>query len=99
MCLDQMPRNFEYFIQYMILKILNLPLFCLPAIRPGSASAIAPVFPHNKGNRASFYKTVIPKKVYPMHHGLFFNSSILSFLFLSLIKGKKLVIMKGCHGF
>jgi len=37
------------------IKFLNLALFCLPAyqpaVRPGSASAMAPDFSHKKGNR------------------------------------------------
>jgi len=45
----------EYFIQYIISKILNLALFRLPAnmpaIRPDSTSAMAPDFSHKKGNR------------------------------------------------
>ena len=44
----------------MIFKNSNLPAFHLPAsqpaVRPGSASAIALEFLHNKGNRVRFTK-------------------------------------------
>jgi len=52
------PPSKFFAIQYIILKFLNLALLhllaslpaSLPAIRPGSTSAMAPGFSHKKGN-------------------------------------------------
>ena len=43
-----------------------------PAVRPDSTSTTALEFLHNKGNRVGFMKTVVPKNVYPLHHGASF---------------------------
>ena len=53
---------------------------CLPpAIRPGCASATASVFTHNKGNHVGFTKIVVPRNVYPLHHGISFYPLLVSF--------------------
>ena len=49
----------------------------LPAVRPGSTMAMAPVFHTIKSRR--IYETVVPKNVYPLGHGVSFYPSLLSF--------------------
>ena len=62
------------------LKFLTLKHFllldCQPAVRPSSTIAMVPVFSHNKGR---IYETVVPKNVYPLHHGASFYPLLVSF--------------------
>ena len=46
-----------------------------PAVRPGSASAMTLEFLHNK----VIYKTVVPKNVYPLCHGVSVYLLLVSF--------------------
>ena len=50
-----------------------------PAIRPGSASATALEFLHNKGNCVGFTKLLFRKDVYPLRHGASFYPLLVSF--------------------
>ena len=52
-----------------------------PAVRPGSASAMALEFLHNKGNCVGFTKLLIPKNAYPLRHGASFYPLLVSFCF------------------
>ena len=63
------------------LKFSTISSCYQPALKSGRASAMAPVYLHNKGNHHQrIYNTVVVKKVHPLHHGLSFNPSVLPFL-------------------
>ena len=51
----------------------------LPAIRPDSTMARAPVFSHNTSNPIWIYETVVLKNIYPLHHGPSFYPLLVSF--------------------
>ena len=70
--------KFQYFVQYIILRILNLAAFCLPVIRPSCSNATAPVF-HTTKKSHWIYETVVPMNIYPLHHGVSFYPLLLSF--------------------
>ena len=75
-----MPNMQSQFIQN--LKFLTLQQFhlpnSLPAIRPGSTMARAPVFFAKKGNRAGFTKPSCQKR-YPLRHAASFYLLLVSF--------------------
>jgi len=51
--------KFHYGIYHIIFKnseFSTISSACHPAVRPGSASTVAPVFSHNKGNCRLFTK-------------------------------------------
>ena len=43
-----------------------------PAVRPGCARCMAPVFSTNECYRRLQYESVVPKKIYPLRHGVSF---------------------------
>ena len=60
---------------------------CLPAVRPSSTMARAPVFSDNKGNRVGFTKLLFPKKVNSQRCDASFILYKLAFIFKSLTEG------------
>ena len=61
------------------LKFTRISSISQPAVRPGSTSATALEFLHNKGNRVRFTKLLFRKNVYPLRHGASFHPLLVSF--------------------
>ena len=70
---------YTFKIYQLFIYLPACQLACLPAIRPGCASATASVFTHNKDNHVGFTKIVVPKNVYPLRHGTSFYPLLVSF--------------------
>ena len=81
-------------VNYTELNFLTLQQFrlpnglpaCLPAVRPGSTMARAPVFSHKQGNRVGFMKPSFQKTFIHCAVVLPFILYWLAFVFKSLIE-------------